>query len=256
MDTTALLTQLLAPLTASSSTSPVQDTKPFSSSHQSFQYLNGQHHQHQSSPFLSSDLQANSYLLQALLIKELLSGHQYNLERALPSIGGNSILPLSRLLQTESALKPTINPIASHPGGALMSTTSRDNDFLRKPEKKKDPSCKHGTWSEQEHTLFLKGLEEFGAGRWKDISSMIPSRTPDQTRSHAQKYFKKLANSKKNVKGTKRHREEGENPKLKEEEPNKDSTPSKDAALAPKKTKVEPASSTTAGVLVKLEGCP
>uniref|UniRef100_A0A7S3URF7 HTH myb-type domain-containing protein n=1 Tax=Heterosigma akashiwo TaxID=2829 RepID=A0A7S3URF7_HETAK len=51
---------------------------------------------------------------------------------------------------------------------------------------------KNGTWAESEHKLFLKGLAELGAGKWKDISLLIPTRTADQTRSHAQKYFKKM----------------------------------------------------------------
>uniref|UniRef100_A0A7S3XLB2 HTH myb-type domain-containing protein n=1 Tax=Heterosigma akashiwo TaxID=2829 RepID=A0A7S3XLB2_HETAK len=57
-----------------------------------------------------------------------------------------------------------------------------------------DESSKHknGTWTESEHKLFLQGLAELGAGKWKDISLLIPTRTADQTRSHAQKYFKKM----------------------------------------------------------------
>jgi len=43
-----------------------------------------------------------------------------------------------------------------------------------------------------EHTLFLEGLRLHGKG-WKQIASMIQSRTVVQIRTHAQKYFQKLS---------------------------------------------------------------
>mmetsp|Transcript_22971 Transcript_22971/g.40013 ORF Transcript_22971/g.40013 Transcript_22971/m.40013 type:complete len:317 (-) Transcript_22971:554-1504(-) len=49
-----------------------------------------------------------------------------------------------------------------------------------------------GPWTVLEHEMFLKGLDEVGPGRWKDISLLVGTRTADQTRSHGQKYFKKL----------------------------------------------------------------
>ena len=45
-------------------------------------------------------------------------------------------------------------------------------------------------WSNDEHLLFLKGLEIYGKGDWKGISkSLVLTRTPVQVASHAQKYF-------------------------------------------------------------------
>ena len=48
-------------------------------------------------------------------------------------------------------------------------------------------------WTEDEHKLFLLGLNKFGKGEWKSISEdFVTSRTPTQVASHAQKYFKRL----------------------------------------------------------------
>ncbi|KAF8407982.1 hypothetical protein HHK36_007122 [Tetracentron sinense] len=45
-------------------------------------------------------------------------------------------------------------------------------------------------WTEEEHKLFLVGLQEVGKGDWRGISrNFVKSRTPTQVASHAQKYF-------------------------------------------------------------------
>jgi SHAQKYF class myb-like DNA-binding protein len=45
-------------------------------------------------------------------------------------------------------------------------------------------------WSEEEHRQFLSGLEKLGKGDWRGISrSYVPTRTPTQVASHAQKFF-------------------------------------------------------------------
>jgi SHAQKYF class myb-like DNA-binding protein len=49
-----------------------------------------------------------------------------------------------------------------------------------------------GRWTHEEHTLFLEGLKIFGR-EWKKVAERIPTRTSAQIRSHAQKYFAKLA---------------------------------------------------------------
>lgn len=48
-------------------------------------------------------------------------------------------------------------------------------------------------WTEEEHRLFLIGLEKYGKGDWRSISrNFVISRTPTQVASHAQKYFIRL----------------------------------------------------------------
>lgn len=61
----------------------------------------------------------------------------------------------------------------------LLHTSSKSRD-----RKKGVP------WSEEEHRLFLAGLEKLGKGDWRGISrNFVTTRTPTQVASHAQKYF-------------------------------------------------------------------
>ena len=48
-----------------------------------------------------------------------------------------------------------------------------------------------GRWKFKEHMLFLEGLDKYNAN-WKKICPLIKTRTPNQVRSHAQKFFLKL----------------------------------------------------------------
>lgn len=51
-------------------------------------------------------------------------------------------------------------------------------------------------WTEEEHRLFLVGLQKLGKGDWRGIArNYVVSRTPTQVASHAQKYFIRQSNS-------------------------------------------------------------
>ncbi|KAE8735420.1 Bacterial transferase hexapeptide repeat-containing protein isoform 1 [Hibiscus syriacus] len=63
------------------------------------------------------------------------------------------------------------------------------SDGGRFPERKKG-----APWTEEEHRLFLVGLEKLGKGDWRGISrDYVTTRTPTQVASHAQKYFLRQA---------------------------------------------------------------
>ncbi|KAL4335228.1 hypothetical protein GQ457_07G031590 [Hibiscus cannabinus] len=50
-------------------------------------------------------------------------------------------------------------------------------------------------WTEEEHRLFLIGLQKLGKGDWRGIArNFVVSRTPTQVASHAQKYFIRQSN--------------------------------------------------------------
>ena len=56
-----------------------------------------------------------------------------------------------------------------------------------------DAEGKHvGRWTAEEHSAFLVGLRAYGR-EWKKVAQQIKTRTSAQIRSHAQKYFAKLA---------------------------------------------------------------
>ena len=61
-----------------------------------------------------------------------------------------------------------------------------------KSRKKQAKDSTTGRWTHEEHQAFLEGLKVFGR-EWKKVADKIPTRTSAQIRSHAQKYFSKLA---------------------------------------------------------------
>ncbi|KAG6408510.1 hypothetical protein SASPL_131523 [Salvia splendens] len=64
--------------------------------------------------------------------------------------------------------------------------------YLERSKFVKRKMSKAKPWTEDEHRLFLKGLDKYGKGDWKSISRFeVRTRNPTQVASHAQKHFKR-----------------------------------------------------------------
>nr|QSD99523.1 MYB family transcription factor [Melilotus albus] len=73
---------------------------------------------------------------------------------------------------------------------------SADDVVPQNSARNRDRERKRGIpWTEEEHKLFLVGLQKVGKGDWRGISrNYVKTRTPTQVASHAQKYFLRRSN--------------------------------------------------------------
>ncbi|OQS02678.1 hypothetical protein THRCLA_04963 [Thraustotheca clavata] len=103
-------------------------------------------------------------------------------------------------------ISPTggMSPFRAHDevANGIMNSTSipevGNNDTQKHLRSKNLPSSilfNSGRWSIEEHNRFVQGLGAFPHGvlnRWRKISKAVGTRTVLQTRTHAQKFFRKL----------------------------------------------------------------
>ncbi|KAE9600454.1 hypothetical protein Lal_00045641 [Lupinus albus] len=86
---------------------------------------------------------------------------------------------------------PCFDPIRE-PDGYLSDDPAHASSFAnRRGERKKGVP-----WTEEEHRMFLVGLQKLGKGDWRGIArNFVVTRTPTQVASHAQKYFIRQSNA-------------------------------------------------------------
>ncbi|KAJ4778313.1 Duplicated homeodomain-like superfamily protein [Rhynchospora pubera] len=78
-------------------------------------------------------------------------------------------------------------------GGGGKKGSHGDSGHGGKGSRSEQERRKGIAWTEDEHRLFLLGLDKYGKGDWRSISrNFVISRTPTQVASHAQKYFIRL----------------------------------------------------------------
>lgn len=80
---------------------------------------------------------------------------------------------------------------AATPSGNKTSVVSTSKGKFK--GKTKERGIATGRWTEEEHALFLEGLRRFPYRAWKKIATLIETRTVVQIRTHAQKYYQKIA---------------------------------------------------------------
>ncbi|XP_052203901.1 transcription factor SRM1 [Diospyros lotus] len=77
--------------------------------------------------------------------------------------------------------------------GGQLGNISNESNHGGKVSRSDQERRKGIAWTEDEHRLFLLGLDKYGKGDWRSISrNFVVSRTPTQVASHAQKYFIRL----------------------------------------------------------------
>ncbi|KAL1135179.1 hypothetical protein V6Z11_A12G156700 [Gossypium hirsutum] len=106
-----------------------------------------------------------------------------------PHIGGRK----SRLISSEGSTCHAGDEVTSKKGSDHLGHFNSESDHGSKNSRSDQERRKGIAWTEDEHRLFLLGLDKYGKGDWRSISrDFVVTRTPTQVASHAQKYFIRL----------------------------------------------------------------
>ena len=71
------------------------------------------------------------------------------------------------------------------------SNAKEAESSISKGSQKENIESNTGIWSEIEHARFLEAMDKYG-NDWPSVVQFIGTRTANQVRSHAQKYYRKL----------------------------------------------------------------
>ncbi|XP_074561398.1 transcription factor MYBS3-like [Curcuma longa] len=99
---------------------------------------------------------------------------------------------LSLLSGSSGGASPADGP---EPAAGAATDGYASEDFVKGSSASCRERKKGNPWTEEEHRMFLLGLQKLGKGDWRGISrNYVVSRTPTQVASHAQKYFIRKSN--------------------------------------------------------------
>lgn len=130
-----------------------------------------------------------------------LAVHTNDWEKIAEDVPGKSLEELMRhfqlLEQDVGAIESGLIPLPNYSSlkTAVVSSvnggkSSRENGKGSRMEQERRKGI---AWTEEEHRLFLLGLEKYGKGDWRSISrNFVVTRNPTQVASHAQKFFIRL----------------------------------------------------------------
>ncbi|KAI3411282.1 uncharacterized protein J3R85_018170 [Psidium guajava] len=114
-------------------------------------------------------------------------------------VSENSRASMKKSSSVENMRSPSCNK-SSELAGVDPPGYLSDDPNHRSQEAEAARERKRGKpWTMEEHVTFLEGLKKLGKGDWRGISkNFVPTRTPTQVASHAQKYFlRQVINDKK-----------------------------------------------------------
>ncbi|XP_074588292.1 transcription factor MYBS3-like [Curcuma longa] len=117
----------------------------------------------------------------------------------LPSSSASSMSPSNSTSASAAPASPSSDPLvdarprtlaAAAASGYASDDPARGSSSNCRGERKKGIP-----WTEDEHRMFLIGLQKLGKGDWRGIArNFVLSRTPTQVASHAQKFFIRQSN--------------------------------------------------------------
>jgi SHAQKYF class myb-like DNA-binding protein len=115
------------------------------------------------------------------------------------TVGGKFELDLSQILKQESrqesrttAMSVRSRIIVADIKGEESDTSSCSEDSSSDAGETGPVVNRVGAWTDKERSAFVTGLSTFGRN-WKDVRRLVRTRNLTQIRTHAQKFFRKVA---------------------------------------------------------------
>jgi SHAQKYF class myb-like DNA-binding protein len=98
--------------------------------------------------------------------------------------------------QKKNENKPIFGLIVDYSLENSNSSTKQTNEIkVSKKKQKKEGGFNNGRWTHEEHERFIEALLKYG-NDWRNVQKHVYSRTSTQARSHAQKFFFKISQTK------------------------------------------------------------